>query len=127
MIPASVWSNPVKVDVSWMRGLFREKGAVQLLGDARREYALAKFLRQARVIDSITPLRWVSWYGVLENEFTGAYKVRSTGGFMVVAVREDANDALLDVVAAHDGLVVVASSTAIPNLKPIHTIELGHG
>ena len=91
MIPARVWNHPVRVDSTWMRPLLTglldrmdsTRCVVEFLGDARREYALAKFLRQARCIDSLIPLRWLSFYPLPQNEHTGAYRLRKTEGFQI--------------------------------------------
>jgi hypothetical protein len=132
MIPSRVWNHPVQVDLKWMRPILdgildRETGVtiVEFLGDARREYAMAKFLREARDINSLIPLRWISYYGLRQNEHTGAYPLKKTRGFMCVSVvTPPEDDSLLDLVTSHTGVVVVGSVQHIPFLVADHSISL---
>ncbi len=132
MIPSRVWNHPVKVDLTWMPqfldGLLdRERGVtvVELLGDARREYAMAQFLREARNINSLIPLRWISFYGLRHNDHTGAYPLKKTNGFMCVSVvTPPEDDSLLDIIRLHTGVVVVGSVQRIPFIVADHSISL---
>lgn len=124
-VPSRVWRHPISTDTDWLvpvlTGLLdRMRGpplVVELLGDARREYALAKYLEAARDIDSFIPRRWLSFYALKQNEHTGAYFIKPTEGFMCISVVEP-DPSLLDVVQAHTGVVVVASEVPVPFLKP---------
>jgi hypothetical protein len=107
--------------------LDRERGVtvVELLGDARREYAMAQFLRHARNINSLIPLRWISYYRMRHNDHTGAYPLKKTNGFMCVSVvTPPEDDSLLDLVTSHTGVVVVGSVQSIPFIVPTHSISL---
>jgi hypothetical protein len=124
-IPPAVWAHPVQLSLDWVKKFLLKRATVVILGDKRAEHALGQVVNKARELDSILARNWISWYGKTPDVFTDAYKVDRTEGLLAIAIREEVeNDALLDKIRRHSGLVVIASRTPIPFLIPNHTLYL---
>jgi hypothetical protein len=117
---------------SWVPSLCRTLGIVQLLGDARREHALKQALDLVVVLDSFIHTHWRTVTTNTVHQFRGSRWMPSpTQGVLGVslqpaddAILAELHDVVLDHVANHHGLVIIASESELPFIKPVLTVEL---
>jgi len=128
-------SAMVEVDLTWLPHLINTNSVVTLLGDARRENALMQILDRAKKLNPFLPTQWITVSHTDEDPHTGARPDRKVlDGVLGISFNppiegertEPSPDVVHDLVAAHRGLVIVASERPIPHLRTVVDIDLAY-